>query len=86
MIGVTIRAVNHRYLDLQLRLPSSMSARESSVRAAVQRHVARGRVELSVSVQPRQPPAPDVELNAEFLGALQAALAPAREQGLMRAR
>jgi uncharacterized protein (TIGR00255 family) len=86
MIGVTIRAVNHRYLDLQLRAPASMSEREPALRAAVQRHVARGRVELSVSLQPRQQAALQVELNPAFLGALQAALAQAREQGLIEGR
>jgi uncharacterized protein (TIGR00255 family) len=86
VIGVTIRAVNHRYLDLQLRAPSSMSERESALRAAVQRHVARGRVELSVSLQPRQQMALQVELNAAFVAALQGALAQAREQGLIEGR
>jgi uncharacterized protein (TIGR00255 family) len=86
VIGVTIRAVNHRYLDLQLRAPASMSDREPSLRAAVQRHVARGRVEVSVSLQPRQQAASHVELNAAFLGALQAALAQARDQGLIEGR
>src|SRR5687767_7421956 len=86
VIGVTIRAVNHRYLDLQLRAPASMSDREPSLRAAEQRHVARGRVGVSVSLQPRQQAAPQVELNAAFLSALQAALAQARNQGLIEGR
>ena len=86
VVGVTIRAETHRYLDLQLRAPSSMSDRESSLRAAVQRHVARGRVELSVSLQTRQPAALQVELNATFLAALQAALATARDRGLIEGR
>ena len=86
VIGVTIRAVNHRYLDLQLRAPASMSEREPALRAAVQRHIARGRVEVSVSLQPRQQAALQVELNAAFLGALQTALAQAREQGLIEGR
>ena len=86
VIGVTMRAVNHRYLDLQLRAPSSMSERESALRAAVQRHVARGRVELSVSLQPRQQMALQVELNAAFVAALHGALAQAREQGLIEGR
>jgi uncharacterized protein (TIGR00255 family) len=83
VVGVTIRAVNHRYLDLQLRAPASMSERESALRAAVQRRVSRGRVELSVSLQPRQQTALQVELNATFLGALQAALTRARNEGLI---
>ena len=86
VVGVTIRAVNHRYLDLQLRTPASMSEREPALRAAVQRHVARGRVELSVSLQPRHQAALQVELNAAFLGALQAALTRAREEGLIEGR
>jgi len=86
VISVTIRAVNHRYLDLQLRSPSSISEREPALRAEVQRHVARGRIELSVSLQPRQQPTLQVELNAAFLAALQAALAQAREQGLIEGR
>jgi uncharacterized protein (TIGR00255 family) len=78
--------VNHRYLDVQLRLPSTLSDREASLRAAIQRVVSRGRVEMSVSVQPRQQAAPSVELNAAFVDALQAALGAAREQGLIEGR
>ena len=48
---VTIRALNHRYLDLQLRAPQSLAAVEPAVRALVSRRVARGRVELSLSLQ-----------------------------------
>ncbi|HET9831490.1 MAG TPA: YicC/YloC family endoribonuclease, partial [Vicinamibacterales bacterium] len=45
-ISVTIRALNHRHLDLQLRIPQSLASIESDVRAMVARFVARGRVEL----------------------------------------
>jgi uncharacterized protein (TIGR00255 family) len=83
VVGVTIRAVNHRYLDVQLRSPSTLSDREAALRAAVQKHVSRGRVEVSISVQLRQAPAPQVELNAGFVAALQEALAEARTTGLI---
>jgi uncharacterized protein (TIGR00255 family) len=83
VVGVTVRAVNHRYLDVQIRLPPALNEREGPLRGLVQRHVARGRIELSISVQPRQPPAPQIELNAGFLDALQTALAAARAQGLI---
>ena len=86
VVGVTVRSVNHRYLDVQLRLPSTLSDREASLRAAIQRVVSRGRVEMSVSVQPRQQATPSVELNAAFVDALQAALGVAREQGLIEGR
>lgn len=80
-VSVTIRAVNHRFLDLQLRIPPSLAAAESRIRALAQKHVSRGRVELSVGVQPRRAPAPEVELNEGFLEALGAALERARERG-----
>ena len=83
-ITVTVRSVNHRFLDLQLRLPSSLSALESRLRARVQQRVARGRVEVSVSVQQRRAPALEVELNEAFLHALNAALDRAREQGFVQ--
>jgi uncharacterized protein (TIGR00255 family) len=82
-ISVTIRAVNHRHLDLQLRSPQSLSAIEGELRALVARHVARGRVELSVSLQLRQTPGVEVDLNEEFALALEVALDKARERGLV---
>src|SRR5262245_39587025 len=57
-IGVTLRSVNHRYLDLQLRLPSSFAELDGRMRAVIQKRLSRGRVELSVSVQPRTPSVP----------------------------
>jgi len=82
-VSVTIRAVNHRHLDLQLRNPQSLSAIEGELRALVARHVARGRIELSVSLQHRQTPGVEVELNEEFALALEVALDKARERGLV---
>ena len=82
-IAVTIRAVNHRHLDLQLRSPQSLAAIEAELRALVAKHVARGRVELSVSLQLRQTSGVDVEFNEEFARALEAALDQARARGLV---
>jgi uncharacterized protein (TIGR00255 family) len=80
-ISVTIRAVNHRYLDLQIRTPQSLAAIETRLRGAVQRKVSRGRVEVAVNIQLRRVPTVDVELNEPFLEALGAALDRARERG-----
>ena len=82
-VGVTIRAVNHRYLDVQLRLPQSLWAAKRRCGALLQRHVARGRIELSVSVQLREPPAPEVELHGEFVRRLGDAIERARQAGLV---
>ena len=82
-IGVTIRSVNHRFLDLQVRLPAAIADLEPRLRAIVQKHLARGRVEISVSLQLRQQLAPQVELNAEFAQALATAVEEARAKGLI---
>ena len=82
-IGVTIRSVNHRFLDLQLRLPPSIADLEARLRAIVQKQVARGRVEISISLQLRQPAAPSIALNEEFAQALSGAIEQARSRGLV---
>ena len=82
-VGVTIRAVNHRYLDVQLRIPQLLGDLEPRVRALLQKRLARGRVELAITVQLRQINVPTVELNEEFANALTAAIDQARERGLV---
>ena len=82
-IGITVRAVNHRFLDVQLRLPQSLADLEPRVRGLLQKRLARGRVELAISVQLRQASLPTVELNADFANALAVVIERAREQGLV---
>lgn len=82
-INVTLRAVNHRYLDLQLRIPTALAEQEQRVRGLVQQVVARGRVEVSVSMQARRAALPEVELNEPFVAALEQALERARARGLV---
>ena len=80
-IAATVRAVNHRFLDLQLRIPPTLAAIEGRLRNLVQRRVARGRIEVSVALQQRRAAAFEVELNEPFLDALIAAIERARERG-----
>lgn len=82
-LGVTIRSVNHRFLDLQMRLPPVIADMEARLRALVQKHLARGRVEVSVSLQLRQAAAPLVELNEEFAKAVAAVVEQARGRGVI---
>lgn len=83
VLGVTIRSVNHRFLDLQVRLPPAIADLEPRLRALVQKHLARGRVEVSVSLQLRQASTPHVELNEEFAQALASAIETARSRGVV---
>jgi len=82
-IAVTIRSLNHRHLDLQLRIPQSLAAIEGDLRSLVGQRVSRGRVELGLSLQVRQVPGVEVEFNEEFGRALETAIDQARAQGLV---
>ena len=82
-VSVTIRSVNHRFLDLQLRVPASLGEAEARLRALVQKRLARGRVEVSLSLQMRHASTPSVELNADFARALAAVMEEARSSGLV---
>jgi uncharacterized protein (TIGR00255 family) len=80
-ITVTVKAVNHRFLDLQLRVPAALAALESRIRGIAQNRVARGRLEINVTFQQRRANGVAVELNEPFLDALKAALERARDRG-----
>ena len=82
VLGASIRSVNHRYLDLQIRLPSSFVALEQGLRSLLQERLTRGRVELLVTVQFTQLPEVEVELNEKMIRALGSALERSRDHGL----
>jgi uncharacterized protein (TIGR00255 family) len=47
---LSLKSVNHRFLDLQLRLPAGLDALEMELRRALKENLVRGHVELSLSV------------------------------------
>ncbi len=49
--GLTMKGVNHRHLDLSVRMPGALDGLEPSLRRAVKTRVKRGHVELTVSVE-----------------------------------
>lgn len=49
-LTLTLKSINHRYLDLQLRLPTGLDALEGAIRAALKRELARGHVECTLSL------------------------------------
>jgi len=82
-VTVSIRALNHRHLDLQLRMPQSLGALEADIRSLVSKSIVRGRVEVNVSVQSRLAPELEVEFNEPFARALEGALDKARARNLI---
>ena len=49
---VEARSVNHRHLDVALRLPRALAAFEEAARRLIQRPLERGRVDVSVPLGP----------------------------------
>ena len=62
-ITVEIKAVNHRYLEFSSRLPRSLGFIEDKLKAQVQSRIARGMVEVSVTVAEQKGSASRVTLN-----------------------
>lgn len=50
-ITTEIRTVNHRFLDLLLRLPQGFAAQEEWIRKQIRESIRRGRVELSIYIK-----------------------------------
>ena len=82
-ISVTIRGLNHRYLDVQLKLPPRLHGQAGNLRTRVQRRIGRGRVELAVELQIKRLSNTEVELNEPFVEALASAIERARERGFV---
>jgi uncharacterized protein (TIGR00255 family) len=80
-IAVTVKSVNHRFLDVQLRMPPLLAAAETKIRSVVQSRLSRGRIEVNISIQQRRAGTVDVELNEPFLDGLKAALERAQARG-----
>ena len=73
---VEVRSVNHRHLDVRIRVPHGLSAFESDVRQLVAERLDRGKVDLSVSAAAGTPTGDAVTLD---LGAAEQYLRAARE-------
>ena len=50
-VNIELKTVNHRYLDISLRMPKSLSMLEEDVRKKIQKKLSRGRIEVYVSYQ-----------------------------------
>jgi uncharacterized protein (TIGR00255 family) len=50
-VGVEIKSVNHRFLEVKLRIPRELSAREQEMRAALRDRFGRGAVDASVQFE-----------------------------------
>ena len=65
-VTVEIRAVNHRYLDISVRMPRKYAFAEETVKAAVKERLHRGKVEIGIMVDNIGQSDSDVRLDTEL--------------------
>ncbi|HKV47754.1 MAG TPA: YicC/YloC family endoribonuclease [Candidatus Acidoferrales bacterium] len=81
-LRVSLRSVNHRFLDLHLRVPEGFEPLEPVMRKIVRERLRRGHVDLTVQYEMAGPSA--VGVNQEVAGAYMRAVKDLREKFAMR--
>jgi uncharacterized protein (TIGR00255 family) len=71
-LNIELRSVNHRYLDLQFRLPEDLRPLEPGLRELIVARLQRGKVECRVGLNPLPNAEKPLELNIEVLKQLRA--------------
>lgn len=77
-IRVSVKSVNHRFLDVKLRIPDSLEPYEHRLRQVVRGRILRGHLDVHVSMEPGET-AP-VHVNRELLKAYVGAAEDLRKQ------
>src|SRR3990167_3608310 len=62
-----IRSVNHRYLEITLRLPESLRLLEQPIRENIQHRIKRGKIEAVLKYQPNEVPLSAMTVNSSSL-------------------
>lgn len=75
--SLAIKSVNHRFLDLHLRLPSYCDSLEIQLRRLLKEMLKRGHVEVTLQVERKA--SAQIQLNEDLLGAYVAAIAKAAD-------
>jgi uncharacterized protein (TIGR00255 family) len=82
-ITVSLRAVNHRFLDLQLRIGEELRGSEAALRDAIGKEVSRGRVEARVELRPIVERKATVQVNMSVIREAHVAVHQLVEGGLI---
>jgi len=77
-LRINLRSVNHRFLDLHLRMPDGFEVFESRARQVIRNRLRRGHVDVNVYYEPAGPAA--VEVNHEVAEAYMKAVEELRRQ------
>lgn len=82
-VSVTVKSVNHRFLDIQLKMPAALARLETRLKTLVQQRMTRGRVEIQLAWDQLEETPREVVLNERLLAEINAAVDLARERGLV---
>ena len=82
-VNLTVKSVNHRFLDTQIKMPSSLASLESRIKAVLQQRLARGRIEVSLFVERTTPAPKDVVIDDGLVERVAQAVEAARARGLV---
>ncbi|MFT3808280.1 YicC/YloC family endoribonuclease [Arenimonas sp.] len=69
-LSCELRAVNHRYLELSVRLPEELRTIESVLRERVAAKISRGKVDLGIRYRPAAASAGELKVNERLLAQL----------------
>ena len=65
-VTVEMKSVNHRYLDLSIKMPKKLNAYESNLKAMLKKYVTRGKVDIYISYENVADAQVDIQYN-EYL-------------------
>jgi uncharacterized protein (TIGR00255 family) len=82
-VRVTLRSVNHRYLDAVVRLKDEQRSSETALRELLAERLSRGRVDVGVDVEEIAPGESRLEVDQAALTRLSGLLKGLREEGLI---
>ena len=67
-ITVEMKSVNHRYLDINMRMPKKLSVFEAAIRTLLKEYIQRGKVDLFVTYEDYTQSRVSVKYNQEIAG------------------
>lgn len=77
-LRVSVKSVNHRFLDLKMRIPEGLELYETRLRQVVRERIHRGHVEIQVNAEPRT--AATIQVNQELVKAYMRAAEALRQE------
>jgi uncharacterized protein (TIGR00255 family) len=66
-VSISLKSTNHRFLDLQMRLPAALDSLEPNIRRTLKNHIQRGHIEVTVNLERLNEA--DLRLNRKLLEA-----------------